>query len=401
MGRGDIVKQEGRCGVTFPRGFRVASARAGLYPDADRDDLVILAAEKPVVTAAVFTTNRFVAAPISYCRDLYRDRRRFRAVVANAGNANCGTGRAGEEIVHATARVAAEGLGTVEEEILVASTGVIGRVPPREQLLAGVSRCLERLAAEPDPTAAEKAARALMTTDTVPKLTERESESVRWGGMAKGAGMIHPCMATMLAFITTDAVADPDTADRTLRAVVDRTFNTISVDNDMSTNDMVLLMASGASGKKPATFEEDLEMICRDLAEQIVRDGEGATRVARIVVSGAVSEKEARRIADAIGTSFLFKTALHGGDPNWGRILAAVGRSGVAVDPENVSISIGENLLFRNGEPCAENQEKCLRAMREKVVVVTVNVGRGHGEWTHLTCDLSKEYVTINADYTT
>lgn len=398
-----VVAKPGR-GVTFAAGFTAGAAKAGVKnAKADRLDVALLVAAGPCSAAAVFTKNQVIAAPLVVTKR-HLAAGPLRAVVVNSGNANACTGDQGERDALAMAAAAAKAVGAQPHEIAVASTGVIGIPLPVDRVARGIA------AIKPSAGGWDDMSRAIMTTDTKPKVAEREvwlhGKPVRVGGVAKGAGMIHPDMATLLAFITTDAQLAPAAADRALRAAVAGTFNSISVDGDTSTNDMTLLLASGASGVDPGSdgwdsFVETLTEVCADLALAIVADGEGVTKVFEVRVRGAASADDARRAARTITTSNLVKTAIHGADPNWGRILAAAGRSGARVDGRRASIRIGDVDVFTKGAPCAW-EAKAVRAVFAKPSI-TIDVDLGVGESTARAwgCDLSEEYVHINADYTT
>ncbi|MBI2773702.1 MAG: bifunctional glutamate N-acetyltransferase/amino-acid acetyltransferase ArgJ [Chloroflexi bacterium] len=398
-----VVAKPGR-GVTFAAGFTAGAAKAGVKnAKADRLDVALLVAAGPCSAAAVFTKNQVIAAPLVVTKR-HLAAGPLRAVVVNSGNANACTGDQGERDALAMAAAAAKAVGAQPHEIAVASTGVIGIPLPVDRVARGIA------AIKPSAGGWDDMSRAIMTTDTKPKVAEREvwlhGKPVRVGGVAKGAGMIHPDMATLLAFITTDAQLAPAAADRALRAAVAGTFNSISVDGDTSTNDMTLLLASGASGVDPGSdgwdsFVETLTEVCADLALAIVADGEGVTKVFEVRVRGAASADDARRAARTITTSSLVKTAIHGADPNWGRILAAAGRSGARVDGRRASIRIGDVDVFTKGAPCAW-EAKAVRAVFAKPSI-TIDVDLGVGESTARAwgCDLSEEYVHINADYTT
>lgn len=394
----------------LPRGFSFAATRCGIRKS--RPDLGVLVAEKTISAAAVFTTNRVKAAPVLVSREhLAASKGRVRALVVNSGNANCATGAAGLAASRTTAAALASELGCSPKEIQVCSTGVIG-VPLAVQkitdalpsLLSGRATKLETF---------NEFAQAILTTDTRPKQAwatcRTGGKTVRVAGCAKGAGMIHPQMATMLAFIVTDAAANPAVLRRLLRQVVDRTFNAITVDGDTSTNDTVLLFASGASGAAPLVassddekrFAQALEKVCRQLALEIVADGEGAGHVVEIDVRGAPSDRAARRVAETIATSPLVKTALAGADPNWGRILAAAGRSGVAFDPAKSRVWLAGRLVCRGGAPVAFNEADVHRLMEQRQFAVAIDLGAGHGSARMWTCDFTAEYVRINASYRT
>jgi glutamate N-acetyltransferase/amino-acid N-acetyltransferase len=369
-------------------------------------DLALIVAEGGCDAAAVFTRNRFQAAPVVVSkRSLARSGGRLRAAVVNAGCANAITGREGTEAALRVQRRAAELLGCSRDEVFLASTGVIGVVLPDAKVRAGLPAALSRLS----PTGLDAASRAILTTDAGPKTSQATfacgGRRARILGFAKGAGMIHPNMATMLGFVMTDAAVSPALLRASLRAAVDESFNAISVDGDTSTNDTVLLMASGKLGAAVegaadvAAFQDALTRVCRELARMIVRDGEGATRLMVLDVRGARSTREARLAAHALATSPLVKTALHGGDPNWGRILAAVGRSGAHVSPGRVSLRIGPMTLVRAGQPTDYREKDAARVFSRDEVPITVDLGLGDGKASFLSCDLGHEYVSLNADY--
>jgi len=391
-------------GVTYAHGFRAGAAKAGVkHGRPERLDVALIVSERPCVAAAVFTTNQVIAAPCIVTRR-HVERGPLRAIVVNSGNANACTGEQGERDAIAMAEAAAAVLGCSPYEVAVASTGVIGFKLPVERI-AAVLPAIALTEAGWDDTS-----RAIMTTDTRPKVTEREvhltAGTVRIGGVAKGAGMIHPNMATLLAFVTTDAAVESADLRRTVSHAADTTFNAISVDGDTSTNDTLLVLANGASGVAPkgadlAAFEEGIHTVCADLARMIVADGEGATKVFEVRVRGAASAADARLAARTITNSNLVRTAVHGGDPNWGRVLAAAGRSGARVDDRRASVRIGDLFVYRDGAPLvvADADVRALFAADTVEIEVTLGLGDGHAvAWG---CDLSAEYVRINAEYMT
>jgi glutamate N-acetyltransferase/amino-acid N-acetyltransferase len=392
-------------GVTTPRGFRAAGVRAGIK--AAGLDLALLVSDRPADAAAVFTTNRAQAAPILVSRDhLARSGAVARAVVANSGCANACTGDAGLAVAREMASEAARQIGCPVEQVLVASTGVIGVALDIDKIRRGLPLALAALADDGGPAAA----RAIMTTDPFPKEAAvriaLDGREVAIGGMAKGSGMIEPSMATMLGFLTTDAAVPAPWLDRALRDAVDETFNAISVDGECSTNDCVMLLANGASGATVtdagyAVFAGALRAVCRELALGIVRGGEGATKLVAVVVTGAASEADARRAAKAIANSLLVKTAVHGGDPNWGRLIAVAGRAGVAFDLARAAVSIGGIVLFRDGRPYDEAAPEAAAHLKGRDIELKVHLGAGAASSTVWTCDLSAEYVRINAEYRT
>lgn len=397
--------------AALPRGFRFAATACGLKKTGALD-LALLSSDVPASAAAVFTQNLVVAAPVLLCKKhLQASKGRMRAVVVNAGNANCATGAAGDAASLRTGEEAARRLGVPLTEVFVCSTGVIGVPLPVEKIL----RALPSLARNRRPSARSFAelSLAICTTDTRPKTA---SASFRTGGKrvhilgcAKGAGMIHPNMATTLAFIVTDAAVAPGLLQRTLRDVAGRTFNAISVDGDTSTNDTLLVLANGAAGaaairsgsKAHRAFTAALEDVCRSLALQIVADGEGAQRVIEIEVRGARTEAAARRIAETIATSPLVKTAFAGGDPNWGRIFAAAGRSGVKFDPGLVNITMAGIAVLRRGQPLPFNERAASNRLLASRVPIVVDLRDGRATARYWTCDFTAEYVRINASYRT
>jgi glutamate N-acetyltransferase/amino-acid N-acetyltransferase len=397
--------------VTAPRGFRAAGVACGIKASGALD-LALVASTHPCTAAAVFTTNQIKAAPVRYDLVLLARRRTgFRAVIINSGNANACTGPRGLSDIYAIVDLAGLLLGFPPDTILVMSTGVIGVPLPVDAIRAGLLQAIPALSEE----GGEAAARAIMTTDTRPKMAVRRltlnGTPVTIGGMAKGAGMIHPHMATMLALITTDVAVEPELLDDLLRAAVDASFHRISVDGDQSTNDTVMILANGASGvavdaRNAPLFREALTDLCVELAQAIVRDGEGATKFVEIRVRGARTPQEARHIARHIARSPLVKTAFYGEDPNWGRIIAAAGSAGVSLDTEAISLWIqrGEEpplLLFDRGSPALYFEDVAREIFDASSFRVILELGLGDGEDWVWTCDLSHEYVTINGRYRT
>ena len=391
--------------MRLPKGFLASGVRSGVRRK--RPDLALIVAEKGATAAALFTRNRFPAAPVSLSRAaLRRSGGRVRAAVINSGCANAITGRAGWLAAARVRRRAAELLACPEREIFLASTGVIGVVLPDARVRGALPDAIARLAVG----GLDAASQAILTTDAGPKVAaatfragDRRGRIV---GFAKGAGMIHPSMATMLAFVMTDAAVTPRYLQTALQRATDRSFNAISVDGDTSTNDTVLLMASGclrnpvlAGAAEGADFERALTSVCEALAWKIVRDGEGATRVMEVTVSGAATTREAKLAAHAVATSPLVKTALHGGDPNWGRILAAVGRSGARFSPQRTSLSVGRLLLVSAGEPGTYRERDAARAFARERVPIAVDLGAGSATARVLASDLGHDYVSLNADY--
>lgn len=399
-----------RGGVCSARGFRAAGVAAEIKYRG-RNDVALLVADAPCAAAAVFTTNRVAAAPVLYDREVVRGGK-VQAILANSGCANACTGERGLKDAKLSALVTAGELGIDPQHVLVASTGVIGRPLPMDRLLAGLKSAkaaLGRTAAH--GLAAEK---AVMTTDTRPKeacvTTVIGGKRVTVGGMAKGSGMIEPNMATMLGFVTTDAAVSPAMLRRALRLAIAKSFNSLVVDGDESTNDSVFLLASGAAGNAPITrggadfeaFRAALEAVCVSLARQMATDGEGATKFVTVTVRGAKSEKDAARAARAVAKSPLAKTSWFGRDPNWGRVLAAVGYSGAAVEDMRAEVFYDGVWAFRRGEVADEKQlAKLAKVLKKDAFEVVVDLHLGTGTSSVYTCDLSLDYVHINADYTT
>lgn len=393
----------------FPRGFQSAAAACGLKKKSALD-IALISCNAPASAAAVFTTNLVKAAPVLVSQEhLRRMRGRARAIVVNSGNANCCTGQEGLGASRATARAVAWQLGCRPEEVLVCSTGVIGVPLPAQRILDAIPQLVQQQSLHPMSFA--QVGRAIMTTDTMPKFSTGfcriGGKTARLAGCAKGAGMIHPQMATMLAFILTDAAISPPVLRRALRDAVRDTFNAITVDGDTSTNDTVAVLASGASGAPRLRagsadyrrFACTLERLCLELALKIVADGEGAQHVVEIEVRGAPDDRAADRVARTIAHSPLVKTALAGADPNWGRILAAAGRAGVAFDSAHAGITLAGIPVFRRGKPVAFDERKAHARLVERNISMRVDLGAGRGRARVWTCDLTDEYVHINADY--
>jgi glutamate N-acetyltransferase / amino-acid N-acetyltransferase len=385
------------------RGFRAAGIHCGVKRE--KPDLALVVSEVPASAAGVFTTNKVKAAPVRYTQRAVAGGR-AQAVVVNSGNANACTGEPGLADSAEMAKLAAGALGLDVELVLVASTGVIGVPLPMEAIRSGIPRAARALS--PDGTSA---ARAILTTDKFPKTAavrlEIDGVEVTIGGMAKGAGMIHPNMATTLCFLTTDASVPPAVLRRALARAVADSFNAITVDGDTSTNDTVLLLANGRAGGPPITngealhrFTAALTLVAGELARMVVRDGEGATKLVEIAVEGAASELEARQAAMTVANSLLVKTALHGGEPNWGRILAALGRSGVEMREETTDVSFGELEIVRGGLGVTGVWDAAAAALEEKEIFVRIRLGVGNGAAKVWTSDLSEEYVRINGSYT-
>ena len=385
-------------------GFTVGVASAGVKDGTRRrTDVALIVSDRDCAAAGVFTTNEVIAAPCVVTRK-HLEHGRLRAIVVNSGNANACTGAQGERNAVAMAQAAASKIGCDPHAVAVASTGVIGVPLPVERIAAAVSAMSLRA----DDW--NEVAKAIMTTDTRPKLQSvdvRLAEGVvHLRGVAKGAGMIHPNMATMLAFVVTDAEVAPEELQEMLENAADASFNLISVDGDTSTNDTLLMLANGASGIEPRgddlkKFGAALRGLCESLAREILADGEGVTKVFEVRVSGAASAEDARRAARTITTSNLVKTAIHGADPNWGRILAAAGRSGAKVDQTKASVHIADVAVFAHGSPHAFDPDAVRRVFEQKEITIGVDLGVGSEAAHAWGTDLSAEYVRINAEYTT
>jgi len=396
-------------GVTAPRGFRASGIHCGVKKSGKKD-LCVLVSDGPASGAVVLTTNRVQAAPVQLVREHMAASETFRGVVVNSGNANACTGDRGMQDARTMAASAAAGLGADVHEVLVSSTGVIGQFLPIDKITTGIPLAVERLSRDGGADAAE----AIMTTDTFLKecavRVEIGGVPVLIGGMAKGSGMIAPNMATMLAFITTDAAVSPHVLRGMLARAADRSFNRISVDGDTSTNDMVALLANGFSGAATITgqhdpaysdFSDALEEVLVQLSKKIVMDGEGATKFVELRVTGAATDEDAVKAARTIANSSLVKTALNGEDANWGRILAAVGYSGIAFDPSRVEIFFGDVPILRRNYSIEFSEADARAVLAKKEITITVALNAGNGSATFWTCDLSREYVAINANYRT
>ena len=390
-------------GVTTPAGFSAGAVAAGIKNASQkRLDLGVIVSAVPCNTAAVFTTNKIKAAPVLLDRKRLKSGK-ARGVVANSGCANACTGPQGMADALEMTELAADLTGLKANEVLVASTGVIGTLLPMERIRKAIPKIKFSVAGGHD------VARAIMTTDTVPKEAAVKAGGFTIGGISKGAGMIAPDMATLLCFLTTDANVELGFLKTALRRAVDMSFNMISIDGDGSTNDTVLIMANGKAGgpaikrgsPKAALFQAALEKICIYLARANARDGEGATRLIEVIVEGAANEADARKAARTIVSSSLVKTAVHGCDPNWGRVVAAAGRSGAALEPDKIALEIGGIPLVKAGAPVAFNEAKVVRALGSEEVKIVLDLNLGRAKATAWGCDLSAEYVKINAEYTT
>ena len=399
--------------LPLPLGFRAAGVHCGIKADAQVLDLAVFASDAPCTAAAVFTQNKVVGAPVKLSRTRV-PRGSARAVIINSGNANACTGERGDADAHWMTAEVAERLGAAPEDVLVCSTGVIGRFLPLNRLQSGIPQAIGELAAT--PAAFHNAARAMMTTDTVPKQAVREVQmnggTVRISGAAKGAAMIGPNMATMLSVILTDAALTPEEADGMLREAVNQSFNCISVEGHTSTSDTVILLASGQAsvGRQPhefgaqqkRDFQQALNDLAAELAQAIIRDAEGAEHFITIDIKGARSREEAHRIAKTIAEAPLVKTAIAGGDPNWGRIVSAVGYSGVAVEESEITLRLNGTLLYEAGTPLPFERAAVSNSLKQnRDVSIELRLSQGEAGVRFWTSDLTAEYVRLNADYTT
>ncbi|WP_414570527.1 bifunctional ornithine acetyltransferase/N-acetylglutamate synthase [Nostoc sp. CCY 9925] len=404
-------------GITAPRGYQAAGITAGLKPSG-LPDLALIFSDVEAIAAGVFTTSQVKAACVEYCRQRLQAKHSARAILCNAGQANAATGNQGWIDALESGMAIAQALSIPSESVLLASTGVIGQRIKMDALRSGIPKLVAALS----PTGSDAAAAAIITTDLVPKSIALETtigdRPVRIGGIAKGSGMIHPNMATMLAFVTCDAAVSPGLWQQMLARAADRSFNSITVDGDTSTNDSLIALANGQSrtpaitewGAESDKLEAMLTAVCQHLAKAIARDGEGATCLIEVEVTGAHDELSARQIAKTIAGSSLVKSAIFGRDPNWGRIAAAAGRAGVPFEQENLQIKLGNFLMLENGQPVPFDRAAASAYLKqaatgaylqEDTVLISVSVGNGYGTGKAWGCDLSYDYVRINAEYTT
>ncbi len=399
--------------LRWPRGFR-ASVGAAAIKKPGRDDLGLLTMPAGATAAAIFTRNLFAAAPIEVSRRHLKDSRgHASAVILNSGCANAATGPRGVANAQEMIDAVSLALGCAGEAVLVNSTGVIGVQLPMDRIAPEIAHMAARLDASEDGGSLEPFARAIMTTDTKPKMSARRIDcgggrSVHVAGVAKGAGMIRPDMATMISVLATDADVDARTLDRILRHAADASYHRISVDGDTSTNDSVFALASGVGGAcDEALLAQAFREVACDLARMIVCDGEGFERSLSVRVSGAASKADALKVAETVASSLLVRTAITGGDPNWGRIVAAAGRAGVAFRPNDLELHVGGILIFRDGEPCLADRDAVRAAFNGSHVDIVISLGASEGAEaesnsdTFLSCGLTTEYVRLNADYTT
>jgi glutamate N-acetyltransferase/amino-acid N-acetyltransferase len=403
--------------VTFASGFQAGTAACGIkafttgakaIPSQQKRDLCVVVSERPCDTGGVFTTNKVKSASV-VIDHLHLQHNRVRALVINSGNANACTGAQGFKDALLMAKLTADNLDLDPDQVLVSSTGVIGRYMPMQAVRSGI----EAACADLDAAHGEDAALAIMTTDLVPKMATRELElagrRIRIGGMSKGSGMIHPNMATMLAYITTDAAVAPGMMASMVKQVADQSFNQVTVDGDSSTNDTFLMLANGAAGNAPITagspeaaaLQAGILEVAQTLARSIARDGEGATKLMTVRVVGAMSDADASLAARSVAASSLVKTAIHGGDPNWGRIVCALGYSGAEMAIDRLHLSIGGMVVFERGGGVEVDLAAVRNAFEQPEIEIVATLGVGEGKAEAWGCDLSEEYVRINADYTT
>lgn len=402
-----IIAKKTEGTIITPRGFQAAGLHSGVKRK--RKDLGLIYCERPAQAAAVYTLNQIVAAPITLTKENLTEQEQVQAVIVNSGNANACTGETGMEDAKTMQRLTAQKCNVKEEHVAVASTGVIGEAMPMDKIRTHI----EKLELASTKEEAEAFGEAILTTDTFTKSvcyeTTIDGKTVTIAGAAKGSGMIEPNMGTMLGFITTDAVIDSPVLQTLLQDVVDRTFNSITVDGDTSTNDMVLVMASELAEHNRLTqthpdwqhFVEAFEKTCEFLAKQIARDGEGATRLVEVEVLGAKTEEAARQVAKTIVGSSLVKTAVYGSDANWGRIITAIGYSGVEINPETIDLSIGSIPLVKQSAPMKFSETEATEYLQNETVQININLHDGEGSAKAWGCDLTYDYVRINASYRT
>ena len=403
--------------VTFARGFRAGTAACGIkafttgataIPTAQRDDLCVIQSEHGCDTGGVFTTNKVKSASV-VIDQLHLQHNRVRALAINSGNANACTGAQGFKDALLMAKLTADRLDLDPHQVLVSSTGVIGRYLPMAAIKTGITEACANLSHD----GGERAARAIMTTDTVPKTAQLEVDlagtTIRVGGMCKGSGMIHPNMGTLLAYITTDANVESGLMAKLVKPIADRSFNQVTIDGDSSTNDTFLMLANGAAGNpairagsvEAELFEAALLEVARQLARSIASDGEGASKLITVRVVDALSDADARTAARAVASSSLVKTAVHGGDPNWGRIVCALGYSGAELALDKLHLSVGGLVVFERGAGVNVDLTAVRRAFEQPEIEIVATLGLADGRAEAWGCDLSEEYVRINADYTT
>jgi glutamate N-acetyltransferase/amino-acid N-acetyltransferase len=403
--------------LTYARGFVAGTAACGIkaftagasaIPGNQKDDLCVIHSAFPCDAGGVFTTNKVVSASVAIDK-LHLQRNKVQALIVTSGNANACTGAQGFKDALQIAKLTADRLDLDPEQVLVGSTGVIGRYLPMDTIKTGIAGACGKLSVE----AGDAAALAIMTTDTVPKTATLDVEiggsTVRVGGMCKGSGMIHPNMATMLAYITTDAAVEPGLMAKFVKPIADRSFNQVTIDGDSSTNDTFLILANGAAGNEPirdgtpeaAQLSAALLTVAQQLSRAIAKDGEGATKLITVKVVDSLSDSEARLAARAVASSSLVKTAIHGGDPNWGRIVCALGYSGAELALDKLNLTIGGLVVFERGAGVDVDLTAVRRAFEQSEIEIVAKLGLGSGTAESWGCDLSEEYVRINADYTT
>ena len=405
---GSDTWQEIQGEVPAPKGFKASGIASGLKKHGE--DLALIISDREAHCTALFTTNVVKAAPVLVSQaHLKRAQNKIRAIIANSGGANACTGKKGMEVADATTKLTAKALGIKANEVLVASTGVIGKLLDLERIKWGLPHVVSSLS----PWGMPSAARAIMTTDVIPKVYALKSvvngREVVITGIAKGAGMVNPSLATMLSFIVTDASINPKMLDRAVRECVEKTFNSLTIEGDTSTNDMIAVLANGGSGQKIISgegaefnhFANGLLRVCERLAKSIAHDGEGATKFVEIMVKQARTHEEAKQIAKAVANSPLVKTAIYGSDPNWGRIISAAGRAGVPFDPDLVDLFINSECVMRQGAAAHFNLAKVREEFKQRHLLISLHLHQGRQGATVWTCDLSHEYVTINSSYTT
>lgn len=393
--------------ITTPKGFRTAGIHAGVKRK--RKDLGVIVCETVADAAAVYTLNQIQAAPITVTKETVKKANKIQAVIVNSGNANACTGNQGMQDAYEMQKVTADTFNVQQEHVAVASTGVIGEYLPMNKITTNIPN----LHINNQIESARDFEEAILTTDTFLKSTCYETtidgKKITMAGAAKGSGMIEPNMGTMLGFITTDVNISGEWLDKALKEAVDKTFNCITVDGDTSTNDMVIVLASGLQENEPltdvhedwSTFVTLLTKTCEDLAKKIAQDGEGATKLIEVDVQGAESENDAKKIAKAIVGSSLVKTMVYGNDANWGRVIAAVGYSGVEINPETIDMKIGSIPLLQNSEPLPFSEEAATAYLQNKHIVIQVNINKGNANGRAWGCDLTYDYVKINASYRT
>jgi len=396
---------EVKTGITAPKGFKAAGIHCGIKKS--KKDLALIYSVVPATAAGVFTLNKVQAAPVLVCKENLAKGKTFRAIIINSGNANACTGEQGYKDAVEMTNKTAEVLSVDPKEVFVSSTGVIGETLPMEKVLSGIEKIVDSLDNDDNLSAAE----AIMTTDTFVKSESVtfiiDGKEVSIGGIAKGSGMIHPNMATMLAFVTTDAAIDKETFHTILKDVTDKTFNRIVVDGDTSTNDMVIALANGCSGIESIksgteaydTFSQNLYNILKKLSIDIVRDGEGATKLVEITVDGALNDKDAEKAARTVALSPLVKTAIHGEDANWGRIIAAVGYSGIDFDPAKFEIIINGTPILKQNYTVTLPIKDANQTLKPARIKLLIKLNAGNGKAACWTCDFSEEYVKINGSY--